>query len=114
MTTTPDYSVKLIENTIQDQAALENFKRIKIFLRDLPIIKAGFVFREIVVNSPGSNLKFKHNLKFVPKDIIMTSVTGSFPVTWVYDAFDADFVVYSVASPCTIRVFIGTYGDGVV
>lgn len=116
MTTSAPYTVDLLENRVEDPNARENFSRIKIFLRDKPILKAGFVFKEIQADTAGVYLKFKHNLKFIPKDVLMTSVIPSASVVnWAYESFDDTFVTFSVTvAPCTIRAFFGTYQDGVV
>jgi hypothetical protein len=115
MTTSSQYTVNLIEDNLQDPVARKNFSRIKIFLRDAPLLKAGFVFKEIQVGAAGVPLEFKHNLKFVPKDLIITSVIPSTAVvSFVYENFDDMFIRYSATAPCTIRCFVGTYGDGEV
>lgn len=115
MTTSAPYTVNLLENTIEDPAARENFSRIKIFLRDTPLVKSGFVFKELTANTAGVTLDFKHNLKYIPKDVILTSVNPSTAVaTFEYESFDATFIRYSVTAPCVIRCFVGTYEDGIV
>lgn len=104
--------INLIENSIQDPAALENFKRIKVFLRDENVIKTGFVFRTFEVPAALiSNFKFKHNLNFVPRDVIVSSILNDATITWHFNNFDKDYIYLSTSAATTLRVFLGTYKD---
>lgn len=104
--------INLIENNIEDPSAQENFRRIKTFLRDVPVMKAGFYFRTFAVPAGLlSNFKYKHNLDFVPKDILVSALSNNASVTWHFDTFDKTYVYLTVTAPTTIRAFFGSYKD---
>lgn len=103
--------IQLIENSIKDADVLENFRRIKVFLRENPILNCGFEFRSF--NIPAglvTNYKFKHNLKFIPRDIFY-SLSNDATAIWHYANFDRDFVYLTVSAACRVRAFFGAYKD---
>lgn len=104
--------INLIENNIEDKNAQENFRRIKTYLRDTVLLKSGFYFRTFDIPASGLvNFKYKHNLDFVPKDILVSAISNNATVTWHYDTFDRTFVYLTVSAPTTIRAFFGSYKD---
>lgn len=104
--------INLIENQVKDPVAQENFKRIKIFLRDQVLLKSGFFFRTFTVPSTYLvDFPYKHNLDFIPKDLIVTSVTNGATLTWHYEAFNRDNIFLTASAPTTIRVLLGSYKD---
>ncbi len=104
--------INLLENNIEDPNAQENFRRIKTFLRDTPIMKSGFFFRTFDIPAGlVTNFKFRHNLDFQPKDVIVTSITNNATVTWHYEQFTRNFIVLTVSAATTIRVLLGAYKD---
>ena len=104
--------IHLFENDIKDPYVQENFKRIKIFLRDTPLFKAGFVFKDfsVPVASP-TVFSYKHNLVFIPKDVILLSATNDAVITWHYDSFDKTNIYLTASVPCEVRAFFGLYKD---
>jgi len=111
MTVSIDNTLKIIELGITDPLAQENFKRLKILLRETPFIKMNPFFFAINITGTVTNFKFKHNLGFVPKDVVLLAVSGGFSVTFHYDLFDKDFIVLSTTGGCTIRCILGAYKD---
>lgn len=104
--------IHLFENTIEDPYVLENFKRLKIFLRDNALFKFGFIYKTFEIPAGlTTNFKFKHNLNFVPKDLITTAVSNNAVLTWHFDTFDKDFVYLDASAPCSVRVLLGSYKD---
>lgn len=104
--------INLLENNIQDPNAQENFRRIKIYIRDAPLLKTAFYFRTIDVPAGfTTNFKFRHNLDFVPKDILLSATTNDATVTWHFEKFDKAYIVLSTSAPTTIRAFLGAYKD---
>lgn len=100
----------LLENTVQDPAAQENFRRIKVFLRDAAVLNAGFVYRTFEIPNT-SEYAYKHNLTFVPKDIITTAISNDASVVWHFNKFDKNYVYLTASAPAQIRVFFGAYKD---
>jgi hypothetical protein len=97
---------------IEDVYIRDNFKRLQDALNAEPLLKTGFKFYEITVTAAATNREFKHNLTFIPKDVILTSVSNGESVTFTYSSFDVDNIVFTVTGACTFRAFIGTYPGG--
>jgi len=104
--------INLLESNIDEPNVLENFKRIKTFLRDTVLLKTGFVFRTFTIPA-GVMVSYKHNLNFIPRDVILTSATNAAVVTWHYEKFDRDNIYLTVSAPTTIRAFLGLYKDDI-
>jgi hypothetical protein len=101
--------LKLYRNEVEDEYSRQNFQRLQDFLNSFPLAKGDFKFFEITVTSAVTNYKFKHNLGFVPLDVLQTYVSGGATVSWSYDSFDRSNVVFTTSGPTTIRAFIGRY-----
>ena len=96
----------------EDKVILENFRRIDKEWGKEPILRGQWKFVEITFQGAVANFKFKHYLKFVPKDVIQTSLRGSGLVVWNYDLFDRDNLNITTTDACTVRAFIGRYEEG--
>jgi len=68
-------------------------------------------FQHIIIttDSAQANLKVRHNLSFVPKDIIKTKKTGSGNITFNYASFDKEFLDVTTTDSVNWRGFVGTY-----
>ena len=99
---------------IADQYIRRNFERLRDHLsQESPLL--GFRHFELVFTSPQSHFKLKHNLGFLPKDVILTSQLGSGSVVFNTPLATADSLDLTVSgaitpqTPYTIRFFAGTY-----
>jgi hypothetical protein len=103
---------------VEDPAARDNFRRINEGLVSAPILQGKFKFFTWELadnNSPGSyplELRLRHGLSFVPKDVIQTSAIGAGSVTWNFADFDADYLYATITGPVTVRAFVGSYQEG--
>lgn len=97
---------------IPDDYARENFKRIDRFLNETSLLKGQWKFFEITILGAVTNLKYKHLFKFIPKDVIQTSLTGAGALTWNYSRFDRDYLDLTTTAACVIRCFVGSYDEG--
>ena len=95
---------------IKDADVGKSLELIESFLNANPFLKGQFKFYQIVIPAAVTNYRFSHNLGFVPKDVLVTSVVGSSP-TWNYTLFDDVSLAITVAGSSTIRAFIGRYGE---
>ena len=102
--------MELLIREMTDEYVRENFQRVKAYLQTEKQL-AGFKFFEIVIPSSVTNFKFKHNLGFVPKDVLQTSLRGTGTLTWNYDHFTRDFLDITTTGACTVRAFIGTHQE---
>lgn len=111
-------ALNLYIREIEDYFLRENFRKTKDFIGLQPILNGDFKFFEIVITGNKVNFKFAHNLSFVPKDIIQTSVVFSGSggtLTWNYKNFDASFLdlttnAMSSIDTCTVRALVGRFG----
>jgi hypothetical protein len=102
---------KLLISEINDPYIRDNFRRIEDILRSESLLKGSFKFFEIEIDGAVTNLKYSHNLGFVPKDVIQTSITGSGSLDWNFPNFTKDFLDITTTGPVTVRAFIGTYQE---
>lgn len=105
--------MNLFTREIKDDFSRENFVRIERESKDNVVRKGNFKFFEFVVASAATELKLKHGLNFQPLDVIMLSIRSpdTATVTWHYDSFTRENVVVSTSAACTIRAYIGRYGE---
>lgn len=99
----------LILKDIKDLIVRENFFRIKRQLEDQTILAGFWKFYEIDLPNAGTLIPIKHNLNFIPKDIISLSVVGNYNYYFNYNEFDSQFIYVTTSGPCIIRFLAGAY-----
>jgi hypothetical protein len=99
---------------IEDPTARENFRRLNEGLVAEPLLKGKFKFfeRELSAGSYPADVRVRHGLPFVPRDVLQTSAIGSGSVTWNFADFDADYLYATITGPVTVRAFVGSYQEG--
>lgn len=103
--------IDLILKDVKDEYARENFFRIKRFLEGKTFLKGTFKFFEVEVTRAVTNQKYKHNLGFLPKDVLITSQIGAGALTINYSRIDVDFLDFTTTGAVTFRGYIGTYRE---
>jgi hypothetical protein len=73
------------------------------------ILRGNWSFRTITVEGSGTH-SFKHNLGFIPSDVILLSYNGAAP-TFNYSSFDKDNISLTTSGDSTIRCFLGKYAE---
>jgi hypothetical protein len=101
----------LLNKEIQDQHVRENFVRIKRELETQQILSGFWRFFEIDFSEVGVKIPFKHNLSFVPRDIIILSREGSHNLYFNYQDFDSTNIYVTNSGPCRVRFLAGRYED---
>jgi hypothetical protein len=101
--------LNLILERVIDAVARENFQKIAQFVANSDILRPNFKFYEIIFTQAETNKKIPHRLKFIPKDVIQTSLTGAGDITWHYDLFDETYLVITTTDACVVRALIGTH-----
>lgn len=74
-----------------------------------PLLSYGFDFLEYTFTTAVTNLEVAHSLGYAPKDIILTSKTGTASVTINYDLTTDKYVYITTSGATTIRLLIGSY-----
>ncbi len=105
--------IKLLVKEIKDPLIQENFKRLELELNLYqPMLRGEWQFFIITLTSAVTNFLYPHNLKFMPKDVLQTSITGTGALTWNYAKFDKTNLNITTTGPCVVRAFIGSYHEG--
>lgn len=87
----------------------ENFRQLKILLKENPFLSGEFRHYEMVLPQAVTNAKFAHNFNFIPRDIIQTFLTEGVTLTWKYDHFDRTNLQFTASAACTVRFLAGRY-----
>lgn len=95
---------------VTDPIVRDNFQRVESAIGSFPFLKGSWRFVEIEISS-ATTIKFKHGLRFIPKDVIQTSLIGSGSATWNHQNFTRDHVEITTTGPCVVRAFIGSYSN---
>lgn len=99
----------LAVNEIKDPFVQENFKKLDEFFRANPLLNGDFKHFEIILDDAVADYNFKHNLNFVPKDLIQTFLTDGITLTWNFDDFTNTDISFTTSGACTVRFFLGRY-----
>ena len=102
---------RLLIKEVEDTYAQENFLRIEEGFREQVLLKGQWKFVELTFGAASTNFRFKHNLSFTPKDIILTSKTGAGTATFSFDLFTNEFLDISVTAATVLRFFVGSYQE---
>ncbi len=100
--------LKLFLNEVPEDYARENFRRISESINNDLISSANWRFIELLVEGVTTNFKFKHNLKFIPKDVIITSMIGGV-ATFNYSLFDETNIDLNTTATTTVRFLLGRF-----
>lgn len=103
--------MRLILKGIVEKLVRDNFETVQKTINDEPILRGNFKHFEITVNRQVDNLRYKHTLGFTPRDVITTYVSDQESVIWNYSSFTSQFLDITTSGACTIRAFIGRYGE---
>jgi hypothetical protein len=114
---------RALDAETKDIITRESFNRINQSFDNMSLNKGNFEFFTFTFsNTTGGVLNLTdvlipHGLKFVPKDVIQTSMIGDAWV-WKHDKFTLTDLVVSVQiaanSTTSVRAFIGRYEEGTV
>lgn len=102
------YLPQVAIDQLKDPLLQRNFKNLQNFF-DTEIITMGFRFMEFTLDKETVNAKFAHNLGYIPKDVLVTRLTGEGQITFNYNLFDNRNIDVTVTGPVKVRLFIGTY-----
>lgn len=99
----------LLLTEIQDEYSRENFRRIQIEHAANPLTKSRFRVVEVILTGALTNFKALHGLNFVPKDIILTRLTGAGQLTVNYDKTDSTSLDLTSTAACVARLLCGSF-----
>ena len=99
----------LLRKEVEDPYVQENFKRLMDYGRANPLDRANFQFLSIEIPGSVTNFKFKHNLGFVPLDVIIMHNSQNVSVTLNYLSFDSNELDITASGATTLRCLVGRY-----
>lgn len=109
---------KLFLAEVVDKFTQENFRKITDYLRADTWRKGTWTFLEAPLAKIDASATYPatatalHRLNFQPKDLILFSITpDTATVTPLYDSFTKTHVAFTVSEACTIKAYLGRYGE---
>lgn len=101
---TPD----LIIRDIKDPLVQKNFEAlVQYFTAENQLV--GFKFIEFSTEKAETNLKIRHTLGLIPRDLIRTRKTGAGSVTFNRHLFDAENMDITTTGAVKVRLLVGVY-----
>lgn len=94
---------------IDDKPTREAFKQLLNIIDHQEILKGNWQYVEFEFDKAVESFRYNHNLGFVPKDFIMSFLSGSGSVFINWYNTDRQFLDLSATGPCVVRGFIGAY-----
>lgn len=109
MSTTKAVLPILLVKEIQDLYIRQNFLNLYNYFQTQNQL-LNFNFFELVISAATTSVKtLAHGLGVTPKDILVTQVTGTGSVQFLYGSFTSTTISYTATGPCRVRFFVGTY-----
>lgn len=96
---------------IKDPVVREFLNKLITDLQSESILRGEWKFFELEFEAAVTNHRLPHQLKFVPTDVIQTSLTGAGTFTWNYDKFSNIYLDITTTGACKVRAFVGRYKD---
>lgn len=102
--------IELGLDKISDIGVRDNFAAIQEEFKS-PIYNFKFQFFELNFTAAVTNYRFKHNMPFLPKDVIVTSQKGAGVATFNYSLFDKDYLDITTTDAVKIRFLVGNFNN---
>lgn len=103
--------MRLLIKEITDTYVRENFQKLTNFLSNQKILNGQWAFLTISETVAVTNKAYQHGLKFTPKDVISTSITGVGALTFNYAQFDEKYIYITTTGAIEARAFVGLYDE---
>ena len=104
-------SLDLILKDIEDPYVRENFFRLARFINEQTILGGNWKLYKIEVPRATVNFEFKHNLRFIPKHILVLSVEGNKKVDFRHDLFTKENIVLTTEGAVCVTILAGRYNE---
>lgn len=92
---------------IKDKVIRKNFENILKYFREQGQLD-DFEFRELVFTEAKANFKVTHAQRVIPKDILVTRLSGPGVIIFNYSEFTDTELDISVSAACRVRFLFGT------
>lgn len=105
-----DFRPVLNVKDVKDEVTRRNFQNLRdFFVAQNQLLD--FQFMELVFSSAGTQTP-GHSLGFIPKDILVTQLTGTGPVTFNIGSFTSTVLSVTALAACKVRFFLGRRPEG--
>jgi len=105
----PAINPQLYTKEIQDLYIRKNFQALATYFAAQNQF-VGFNFFEISVTSAVTTAAtLAHGLSFLPKDLVVTQVTGPGEIEFLFGSFTTTTISYTTTGACRVRFYVGTY-----
>lgn len=99
----------LLRKEVKDEFSQENFKRIQDYFTGLALDRCNLEFFEVEYAGAVTAAPHPHQLKFIPKDVILLHNLTNTSVTFLYDQFDRTNIYITTGAATTLRFLLGRY-----
>lgn len=89
---------------------LQNFQILQDAFRNQKLLQ-DWAFFDLTFNVAVTDEMFRHNLGYIPKDVLVTRLSGPGTLTFEYDKFTSEFIKITTTGACRVRCFVGTYRE---
>ena len=93
---------------IKDTGIRDNFVNI-LEEFNKPIHKFNFQFFELNFTAAVTNYRYRHNLPYTPKDVIITAQYGTGVAEFNYQLFSSTHIDITTTDACTVRFLLGNF-----
>lgn len=100
--------INLNLDSISDPILRENFENIVQEFGINPFLNGDLRHFEAIAKKKNNQFKFKHNLGFIPHDILISHIMPQgVTVKVVHEKTNVNFITFDVSGPCKFRFFAG-------
>lgn len=101
---------QLLTTEIKDEYVRRNFEALKKYFEEQNQL-LDFKFVEMDFEEAVSEVKVRHGLTVIPRDLLRLEVTGPGTVTFHRGLFDKTYMVVSTTDAVHVRMLVGLYKD---
>ena len=101
---------QLLVTEIKDEYTRRNFEALKKYFEEQNQL-LDFKFVEMDFEEAVSEVKVRHGLTVIPRDLLRLEVTGPGTITFHRGLFDKTYMVVSTTDAVHVRMLVGLYKD---
>lgn len=95
---------------VGDKIVQRNFQNLRDYFTQQGQL-LDFQFYEVIFTGAETNRKVTHSLGLVPKDVLVSRITGDGTVTFNFGLFTKNEIYLTATGACRVRFFVGGVGD---
>ena len=103
--------LELILREIRDKHTRENFARIRRILTAQTILNGDWEVYQVTIPGAFTGFEFRHNLSFIPRDVILLSAVGDQNYQFRNEQFTRENIIIDTSGEVTLRFLAGRYRE---